>query len=461
MALRATIDTDPTTADEILSVPGPAVQDTVRRLAGAASGGFALNIFNTGATVLSTVLLARVMDLAAFGTYSWVVAVVALLTVPAILGIDRLLVRDIAVYLGRDAYGHVRGLLRRSAQIITVSCALIAAGVALAVWLAGGTTDPVTVVALALGILALPLLAYGRAAQSALMGIHQVVVSQLPDLLLRPAALLVMAGLVFAVGMRLDAAQATALFTASTAASLVLAVFLFRRGMGTALRPARPTYESRRWLIAAFALVLLSGGQMINSQLGIVLLGVLDNPESAGLYAVAQRGAMLIAFPLMAAGAALAPAAARLWTLGHVVQLQRLVTVSARAVLVVSLSIALAFVVAGESLLELVFGPSFAGGSAALTVLSLGQVANAATGSVATVLVMTGNTWRAGLGIAAGTLLNLVMAPLLISAHHTVGAAIAASAALLVSNLILVVMARRTLGIDTTAIGLPPRAQAQ
>lgn len=457
VAVRATTDTDGITGDEIPRPQGLSGRDTVRQIARTASGGLALNVFNTGATVLSTVLLARVMDLAAFGTFSWVIATVALLTVPAVLGIDRLLVRDVAVYLGSDAHGHVRGLLRRSGQIILVSCVLIASAVSAAVWVAGGAVDSATVVALAIGIVALPLLAYGRAAQSALMGIHQVVVSQVPELLLRPATLLLMAGVVFVLGMRLDAAQATALFTASSAVGLVLAAYLLRRGLGSSVRPARPAYESRRWLIAAFALVLLSGGQMINSQLGIVLLGVLDTPQSAGLYSVAQRGALLIAFPLMAAGAALAPAAARLWAAGEVGQLQRLMTFGARAVLVVSVPIALIFVFVGGSLLGLIFGAGFAGGGGALAVLSVGQVANAATGSVATLLVMTGNTWRAGLGIAAGTALNVVLAPLLIPVSGAVGAAVAASAALIASNLILVVVARRTLGIDATAIGLPVR----
>ena len=112
-------------------------------------------------------------------------------------------------------------------------------------------------------------------------------------------------------------------------------------------------------MAAAFALVLLSGGLVINSQTGVVLLGLIDTPESAGLYSVAQRGALLVAFPLMAVSSALAPVAARLWASRDVGQLQRLVTFSARAVLLGSLPIALVFIVAGEGLLGFVFGASF------------------------------------------------------------------------------------------------------
>jgi O-antigen/teichoic acid export membrane protein len=456
-ALPAVIETDALTADEITATAAPLAQGSLRALARAASGSFALSIVNTAAAVLTTVLLARVMELAAFGVYSWVMATVTLLTVTAVLGVDRLLVRDIAVYIGRGAYGHVRGLLRRTGQLVTATCLLIAAGVILAVWLAGAAAAP-TVVALAVGMLALPLLAYGRVSQSALMGIHRVVVAQVPDLLVRPLSLLLAAGAVFLVGARLDAVQAVGLYTASTALSLACAAILLRRHMRTVLLRARPAYETRRWLGAAFALVLLSGGLLVNSQTGVVLLGLLDGPESAGLYAVAQRGALLVAFPLMALGAALAPRAARLWAANQVGQLQRLVTLGARAVLLASVPIALVFVVAGEGVLGFVFGASFAVAGPALAVLSVGQIVNAATGSVATLLIMTGNTWRASLGMAAGVALNLVLAVLLIPAHHGVGAAAAAAASLVVANVIHVVMARRALGIDSTAMGMAPHS---
>lgn len=459
-AIGAAPEYDSAPADSALSAAGDlgrVDRDSGRQLARVASGGLLLNVFNTGATVLGTALLARVMDLAAFGVYSWVVATVALLTVPAILGVDRLLVRDTAVYLARGAYGHVRGLLKRSAQLVTISCLLIAAGGVAIALLAGRAASQGTVLALAIGIIALPMLAYGRVAQSALMGIQRIVLAQVPDLLVRPAALLLMAFVAFAAGTRLDGAQAVLLFTVSCALSAVLVVAFARRGVRASVPAAQPEFDTRRWLLAAFALALVSGGQLVNSQLGTVMLGLLDKPEAAGLYAVAQRGALLIAFPLMAVGAALAPTAARLWAAGQITQLQRLVTLGGRGILLAAVPIALAFILFGDDLLRLVFGASFSAAGGALVVLSLGQLVNAATGSVATLLVMSGNTWRAGAGMAAGILLNLVLAVLLIPTLHSVGAAAAASVGLGVSNLILVVITRRRLGIDSTALGLPAR----
>lgn len=425
-------------------------------LARVASGSFALSVTSTAVTILTTIALARLMALDAFGTYSWVVATVYLLSVPAMLGVDRLLVRDVAVYLGRGAHGHVRGLFRRSNQLVIITCTVIAALVALAIWAAGPAADQTTVLALSIGVLALPALALAWVAQSALMGMHRVVVGQIPELLLRPALLL---GLAVCVGVvvrvPIDAPLAVGFFTISAVGAAIVAFVLLRRRMRE-LPAEGHSYDSRRWLAAAVGLVLLSGALFANSQIGVVMLGLLDETESAGLYAVAQRGALLVAFPLLALNAALAPTAARLWALGDVQQLQRLVTIGTRAVLLASVPIAVVFLFAGETLLGLVFGPAFTDAGSALAILSLGQVANAATGSVATLLMMTGNQSRAALGIVAGLALNLGLGMVLIPAHHAVGAAVAAATGLVVSNVIHVLMARSALGVDSTALGLQP-----
>ena len=431
---------------------------SLRALVRAASGTFGLTVSNTAATVITTVVLARLMGLGAFGTYSWVVATVYLLTVPALLGVDRLLVREVAIYLGRGAHDLVRGLIRRSFQLVVGTCLAIGAAVILAVLLAGPTTDAATLAALSIGVLALPALALAWVAQYALMGMHRVVVGQIPELLLRPALLLVLV-LLAGVVMKapIDAPLAAALFTGSAAAAAVVGLLLLRRRISLSVPSHRPAYETRRWLGTALSLVTLGGALFVNSQVGTVMLGLLDSADSAGLYTVAQRGAMLVAFPLLALNAALAPTAARLWAGGQVHELQRLVTFGTRAVFAASIPIALAFVLIGSSLLNLVFGAAFVAAAAALAILSVGQLANTATGSVTTLLMMTGHQRRAGIGIVIALGLNVILCIVLIPSLHAAGAAIAAATGILVSNLIHTLMARSALGIDPTALGLSPR----
>jgi O-antigen/teichoic acid export membrane protein len=435
----------------------------LRSLARAASGTFALNVFNTVATFAITALLARAMDVNDFGIYSWVTATVYLLTVPAILGADRLLVRDVAVELGRKSYGRVRGLVRwTSALVLAISLSIAALG-ALAYLIGGGaagSSASLTAMSLIVGLAALPFIATARTGQAALMGFGQIVRAQIPEQALRPALFLVLTiASIVVLARPLDAPLVVGLYGASAAVALLVMVVLLSRKMSDKLAGARAEYDRSRWTKAAVALALLSGTMIVNSQTGVVLLGILDTAQQTAIYAVAQRGALLIAFPLLAVNVALAPMAARMWDARRRDELQHLVTRAARGVLVASIPLALLFIVFGGTVLAICFGSGFAAGADALAILSVGQLFNAAAGSVATLLIMSGNQWRAGLGIIGGAVLNIVLAVVLIPTLHAEGAAIAATASLIFSNTIHVIIARRTLGIDTTAAGFAPRAQ--
>jgi O-antigen/teichoic acid export membrane protein len=438
-------------AARLLALP----RTRVGNLGRVASASFGLNVLNLAATVGLTALLARTMTVDAFGLYSWVVAIVTLLTIPAVLGVDRLLVRDVAVHVSRSAFADARGLIRwTSLLVLGVSLAIAAAGVLAFTVLGNGSPQWA---ALLIGLVALPFVAAGRVTGSALMGGGHVVIGQAADLVLRPVALIALVvAAVVVLRSPIDATTAVALFAVSAAVALAVGAYALRRRVLVSMSAVAPTYRPREWAAAAVALTLLSGAALINTQMGVALLGVFDTPDATGLYAVAQRGALLVAFPLMAVNAALAPTAARLWAAREIGQLQNLVTRSARGSLVVAIGIALVFAVAGRTLLGGIFGSPFEAATGALAILTIGQVFNVATGSVATLLIMSGHQWRAGLGIVAGAVLNGAVAIFLIPTLHAEGAAIAATASLVVSNLIHVVICRRTLGIDPSPIGLAP-----
>jgi O-antigen/teichoic acid export membrane protein len=148
--------------------------------------------------------------------------------------------------------------------------------------------------------------------------------------------------------------------------------------------------------------------------------------------------------------------AARAWEARRTTELQHLVTRAARGTLLASLPIAIVFIFFGETVLRVLFDSNFGEAAQSLAILSAGQLFNAAAGSVATLLIMSGNQWRAGLGIIAGAVINVVLALILIPTLHAEGAAIAATVSIVVSNSVHVLIARRTLGIDTTALGLAP-----
>ena len=154
----------------------------------------------------------------------------------------------------------------------------------------------------------------------------------------------------------------------------------------------------------------------------------------------------------MISNPALAPAVASLHIAGDMQRLQRVVTASARAMLAISLPIALVMIVFGQPVL-VIFGPEFTQGATALAILSTGQLVNVAMGSVGLLLMMTGHERDTAWGVGIATVVNVALNGLLIPRWGIEGAAVATATSLVVWNLLLAVWVYRKLGIHCTALG--------
>lgn len=429
-----------------------------RRLIRQAAGTFGLIVSSSALGMLTAVFLARAAGVEGYGIFAFVTSTVTLLRVPAVLGAERLLVRNIAVYGTRSAFGLARGLVRRSTQATLAASMVLGLLSAAAAWaLSGGSISP-TVVGLWIGLLSLPMLALGRLIQAVLMGLRHVVAGQAPDLLLRPLLFLALAAGAYAMfGPVLTGPAIITLHVISAAATLVVAALLLAMRTPADMKRAEPRYDTRAWLMSAISLAFLSEATVINAQTGTFLLGAMAGPTEAGLFSVAYRGANLITFAQLAVNAALGPAAARLWERRQVAQLQRAVTGTARVVLALSLPFALAFMLFGGWILAVLFGAEFTAAQRALAILSVGQLVNAGAGSVATLLVMTGHERQAAIGVFGAAMVNVVVTAALIPSFGVEGAAIGTTASMVLWNVSLAVTARRRIGIDSTALGLKPR----
>ncbi|MGB3633069.1 MAG: polysaccharide biosynthesis C-terminal domain-containing protein, partial [Rubrobacteraceae bacterium] len=137
---------------------------------------------------------------------------------------------------------------------------------------------------------------------------------------------------------------------------------------------------------------------------------------------------------------------------GDMRRMQRMITKSVRLVLVSSLLIAFTLITFRDFFLGL-FGSEFTQGGAVLTILSIGLVVNAATGSVGTLLIMTNHERDVVLGLAIGALTNIILCFALIPGWGAEGAAIATAVSTGLWNILLAVFVYRRLGIHATALG--------
>ena len=237
---------------------------------------------------------------------------------------------------------------------------------------------------------------------------------------------------------------------AGVAVAFVVGAVLLRRALPAILRAVQPEYATRDWLRAALPMMLIAGVWFVNNYVATLVVGTLDGTSAAGIYSVVEKGGELIVLVLVAANMPLAPVIARMHARNDREGLQHATERVAQAALLVSLPVAVAFAAFPDVYLRL-FGSSFESGSTALRILALAQLVNAAAGPAGNVLIMTGNERVAVQGVGAGLLTNLVLGIVLVPPFGVTGAAIASASSLVVWNTLLLMLARRRVGVNVTA----------
>jgi O-antigen/teichoic acid export membrane protein len=425
-----------------------ASRPAIRRMLVSASVTAILQGLSGAMAFALTVLLARFLGSGGYGRYAVAFAWSSLLGVPAILGLNAYLVRGIAVYEVREQWSLMKGLLYRTNQLVLLASTTIAiCGTLVAVTsLSPSFRGPFCVAMLLVPITTLTLLRQG-----AMQAFGRVVSGQIPEYLIRP--LLIIAGVV-ALNLAgrgvLTPTTALAVNVTGVAVAFVIGAWLLRRALPVSLRTVRPEFVTQEWLRASLPMMLISGVWMANNYITIVIVGSVDGSRAAGVYSVVQKSAEVIVILLYATNMPLAPAIARLHTRGDRQGLEHTTEHMARATLLVSAPVAAAFMIFPHIYLNL-FGRSFHTGATALIILAFGQLINAAAGPSGNVLMMTGKERIAVRGVAAGLLANIVLAVVLVPLLGVTGGAIAFASSLVLWNAVLVILARRLVGVNVTA----------
>jgi O-antigen/teichoic acid export membrane protein len=428
-----------------------------QHLAQAAAGSAALALSSKLLMLLTSVLLARWMGAADYGVYATAMALVLLLTVPTGLGLPTLVIRLLAAYRVHQQWGLMRGLLVRGNQAVLGASLVMALIAGAVIWRLGDWLGLAHTAVYILAMALIPLTALGAMRSAALRGLHHVILGQLPENLVVPALFLALAAgwwLMLGGSAKLSPELAILARLLATAAAFGVGVVLLLRRIPAAVRRAAPEYQPHAWARAALPLLFIAGINIVNGQTDILMLAALRGSASAGVYQAAVRGAELVAFSLVIVNMAIQPSLARLHAAGDKARLQRLATWGARSATAAALPLAVVMIFWGRPIMAAVFGASFTRGAIALAILSAAQLVNAFTGPANSLLDMTGHQDDTLKAMAVGVFTNVALNALLIPSWDIAGAAVATGASLIVWNLLLVILVRRRLGLDATALGL-------
>lgn len=408
-----------------------------------------LRIAGMALAFATNILLARLLGVKEYGTVVYVLAWVGILSVVGVFGLDRLLVREIATYRVQSSWGLLRGVLRWGIAVsLLISSSIACIAILIHPHIADSKLNPVLPAACCLLIF----IVLTRVMGAALQGFHKVVLSQFAESFIQPGLILL---LIATTGIilknNLTAGHILYFYIIAAGTACLFAGWMLRWIMAHVPKPKTPVqYSSKLWLIGTLPLFAVSALDVLNTQLSSLMLGTLSGTTAVGVYAAAERGAMLVVLPLNVVSLTVAPTFAMLYQSREHTNLQRLVTKSARFILAVSTPVALALIAGGQWFL-MVFGQSFTAGQLPLAVLCIAQLVNAAIGPVSFLLIMTGHGREAAVGIGTGVVLNLTLNLFLIPKWGASGAAIAAASSLIAWNIMLAAFVWRRLGIVMTA----------
>ncbi|EAW38323.1 flippase [Lyngbya sp. PCC 8106] len=425
-----------------------------RFLLKSATGTFGFKVANAFLIYANSLLLARVLGFQEFGSYTYVTAWVNLLVIPAVLGLEGLLTREVAIYQTQSKWNLSHGLIQWSNRIVLLNSVGLALLTTLIIWGLTLTSNSQQLLVFAIAMISLPFMALSRLRQSTMQALRHIVVGQIPEMLVRPIILITsLGGIAFFLNKNITASGAMGIYLVASITTYLVGEWLLRKHRPKSIKQALPEYQSKYWIKSALPMLLIGSMYLINNQTDTVMLGILKNSETVGLYTVANRGAGLISFVLIAINTAIAPTFASLYAEGDLKKLQKVVTNGCRVVFFAALIIATILMVFGQHFL-LLFGAEFIQGKTALIILCLGQLINASTGSVALLLLMTGHERDTAIGVTISALLNILLNVILIPEWGAEGAATATAASMMVWNIILAVFAYKRLKINSTILAI-------
>lgn len=429
-----------------------------RLIARGASGSLALRVVSVVLMLGVQVALARLMGVESYGVYVYAISWMNLLVLVAKVGWDNTLLRFVADYRSRGRWGLIRGLLGTSHRVTLAASAVMVAGVLGWIALRGDRLSDELAWSLAVCGAAIPFLALSGLRRSTLRSLRYIVLSQVPESVVRPLVLLALLGVCWLTWSAKLWAPVAALFT------LVAAIVSFaigdrwqRRRMPPEVGATAPERASRLWTDTAVFLFFISLINMLTQRVDVLIIGAVLGARDVGLYAPASRMAEMIVFGLNATNMVAAPLIAEYHARGEPRQLQRIVTLSGYGILAYTLPVCAALVFAGRPILAL-FGEGFPAAYPVLVVLVAGHLVNALTGPVSFVMSMTGAQRQLSYITGVFLVLNAVCTYLLLPRFGVVGAAIATSAAMAGSNIVSTLYVYFRYGVNCLAIQRLPRA---
>ncbi len=414
---------------------------------------FGIKIINTLLVFSYSFVLVRMLGAKEYGVYEYVIAWINLLTIPLVFGLDKLSIRIISASVIQEDWGQIKGLVRGAIYIVIAASVLIIFGILSISRLMTDGDIPYSLITFWIGCIVLPITALTMIWEGFLRGLHHVLGGQMPIMIIRPGvAMLFFIPIALFTAVQLNAFLALIIYNFASFCALLISMFLLMRYLPPQVASSESVYKWREWISSALPLMLMGGMVIVNGRLGTIFLGINQNPEGAGVFALLFRITTLITFAQIAVGVVVSPTLASLYASRDMDRLQKVLTQSVRLVFVVAFPIALILFIFGYWLL-LIFGEEFTLGVSALRLLIIGDMINIAMGTVGIILNMTGFERDSLSGFILGVIINIICCIILVPRLGVTGAALSLTISNVTWNFYLSYIVYKRLGLFSSVFG--------
>lgn len=407
------------------------------KLAGQAIWSILIKIVYTIITPLTVVLLARILGPEHFGIYAFTISVMTLLSVPTKLGFPMVIIRYASNYFHNKDYNKLKGLFSFTNAIVFIISLLIISTSLILIINDYFSLETENRLALIYGIPLILILGLEGLRSASLKGIDEVVVGQIPEMIIRPLIFLILIVSINYIFTDLTYKNSIVIYVLSALIAYLVGAWILVKKLPKGFKSIKSTFERKRWIKTAIPLLILGSVQVVGGQIDIILLGLYQSNTEVGVYKAIYQTAILVTFGLSAINTVIAPKLSKYFEQNDRARVSRMIKIGNLSIFILGLPIGLILAIFGKEVLGLVFGSEYIIGYTGLFILVMGRIINALFGTSTIALKMSGYEKIAAYGIIIGTLVNIALNVLLIPHYGIIGAAIASSCGLITWNFIL------------------------
>jgi O-antigen/teichoic acid export membrane protein len=409
-------------------------------------------------TLASNAILARILSPEALGAYFVVATTVLFASVVGTVGGGFTTVRFVAEALATGRPARARAAVLAALKLAAAGTVVVAGVFALG--LGRWASDHLFHSPLFSGVILLTaawiaVTIFNRAETEIFRGFGAFHLAGLYDSFVSNPFTVVAFLVLWVTGVDAGVRQAVALSAAATGLMILVGIPPIVSRLRRLGRPAPGADPALAWAdvmrLAWPTLVTQVGLFVLSSGIDLWIVASFRSAREVAVYGGAFRLIGFVGVPLVVLNAVVQPLVVAMHARGEKAELEHLLRGGTTLVSIPSLLVLLLFLVAGSSVMGFAYGPFYRQGATILVLLSLGQLIAVLTGPCGMTLAMTGHLRSMMSVTLAAAALSVAGALVLVRPFGPVGVAMATAAGYTLQSLLLLLEAKRRLGIWTHA----------